>query len=170
MIDGSFVSDDRGGFFKYFERDIFANAGIEFHVSEVFSTTNRKNVIRGMHFQRPTWQAKIVTVLSGCVIDHIVDLRKDSPTYLKNNGGVVIRAEDRRAILVPRGFAHGFIATEDDTVVTYLCDGRYIQSEDGGVRFDDPTFAIKWPIDPQDAVISPKDRSLPFFDEDAHSC
>lgn len=171
LIDCFWAPDDRGGFVKFFERSIYEQNGIHFQVAEIFSTVNKKNVIRAMHFQRPTWQAKIVTVLHGAIFDVIVDLRKNSPTYLKSyKGGIEISASDRKAIYVPKGFAHGYLVREEGTVVTYICDERFVASDDTGIRFDDDTLGIKWPIDPQDAIISEKDRNLPFFDETIHSC
>lgn len=158
-IDYFYVGDDRGSFGKSFEKDIYKNAGIEFCLNESFASVSAKNVVRGLHFQTKNPQAKLVCVLQGKVWDVIVDLRKNSPTYTKWEA-VELSARNHKALYVPRGFAHGFVSLEDNTVMLYQCDGAYDKETDTGVRFDDKDIDIKWPIDLQNAIHSARDLEL----------
>lgn len=157
------VGDNRGGFTKYFEKDIYEKSGIEFHLNETFASVSAKNVIRGLHFQIHNPQAKLVCVIKGRVWDVIVDLRPDSPTYTKWVSAE-LSSERHNALYVPRGFAHGFASLEDDTVMLYQCDGEYDKKTDSGIRFDDSTLAISWPIDESIAIHSARDMSLMDFE------
>lgn len=160
--------DARGGFVKYFEHDIFRSLGIDFYFSEILASTSRKGVIRGLHFQRPNAQAKIVSVMSGAIYDVVVDLRVDSPTFLRHIT-VELSAAKPKALLVPRGFAHGFLSIADNTIVSYLCDGAYDRDSETGIRFDDPSLGIAWPINIGEAIVSERDASFSYFDEALHA-
>lgn len=155
--------DFRGGFTKNFEKDIFSNAGIQFHLNETFISASAKNVIRGMHFQTKNPQAKLVSVPFGKVFDVIVDLRKASATF-KEWRGFELSAANHKALYVPRGFAHGFLSQEEGTLMMYQCDGVYDKETDTGIRFDDPDIGIEWPIDDIGKTVhSERDLSLPYF-------
>lgn len=162
LIDNFSVGDKRGGFTKCFEKEIYSEAGIEFHLNETFASTSSKNVIRGLHFQLKCPQAKLVCVVHGRVWDVIVDIRPESETFGKWIG-VELSAENHKALYVPRGFAHGFAALEDDTIMLYQCDGAYDKETDTGIRFDDPELGIKWPIDEKVAIHSERDMGLMSF-------
>ncbi len=164
IIDCFFVDDNRGGFTKSFEKNIFLEAGIEFSLNETFISKSAKNVIRGLHFQINNPQAKLVTVISGKAWDVIVDLRPYSPTYRKWVS-TELSASNHKAVYIPRGFAHGFVALEDDTLMMYQCDGKYDKETDTGIRFDDTTIGIKWPIDENVAIHSERDLALMTFAE-----
>lgn len=164
LIDNFYVKDNRGGFTKYFEKEIYANAGIEFQLNETFVSISAKNVARGLHFQQNRPQAKLVCAIQGKVWDVIVDLRPDSLTY-KEWVGVELSAENHRALYVPRGFAHGFVSLENNTIMLYQCDGAYDKETDTGIRFDDPDLAIKWPIAEKDAIRSARDLELMYLRE-----
>lgn len=157
-------SDSRGEFTKYFEKDIYAAASIEFKLNETFVSISSKNVIRGLHFQTHHPQAKIVCVLKGRVWDVIVDLRPGYPTY-KKWIGVDLDAENHDALYIPRGFAHGFVSLEDESVMLYQCDGAYDKETDTGIRFDDLDIGIKWPVDIEKVIYSDRDGSLMTFRE-----
>ena len=164
LIRHFFVGDNRGGFTKSFEKDIFKDAGLEFHLNETFSSVSMKNVIRGLHFQLHNPQAKLVSVVSGKVWDVIVDLRKDSKTF-KQWQGFELSSENHYGLYIPRGFAHGFASLEDNTVMLYQCDGKYDKETDTGIRFDDPDIGIEWPIGESVAIHSERDMKLSSFKE-----
>lgn len=164
LIDYFSVGDNRGGFSKIFEKEIYSNGGIVFSIDEVFISVSEKNVIRGMHFQTNGPQAKLVCVPKGKVYDVIVDLRPQSKTF-KMWEGYELSSENHRALYVPKGFAHGFVALEDNTIMMYQCDGKYDSETDTGIRFDDPEIGISWPIDLKDAIHSERDLKLQSFEE-----
>ncbi|MCM1288690.1 MAG: dTDP-4-dehydrorhamnose 3,5-epimerase [Clostridium sp.] len=160
LIRSKVAYDNRGAFVKDFEETAFAEAGISFHCSESFFSISKKNVVRGMHFQIDNPQAKLVGVISGSVYDVVVDLRKNSDTFGKWHGAE-LSAENGHSFYVPRGFAHGFIALRDDTIMEYKCDGAYSSDTDTGIRFDDLDINIQWPIDDmKKCIMSDRDRSL----------
>lgn len=159
LIHNFHVGDGRGGFTKCFEKNIYAEAGIEFHLNETFVSVSAKNVVRGLHFQLHNPQAKLVCVVKGKVWDVIVDVRPNSKTY-KKWIGVELSERNHCALYIPRGFAHGFVALEEDTLMLYQCDGAYDKETDTGILFNDPELGITWPIDEKDAVRSDRDRKL----------
>ena len=166
-IDYFHLGDSRGFFIKNFEKDIYKNFGIEFSVNETFVSGSSKNVIRGLHFQTKNPQAKLVCVLKGKVWDVIVDLRASSITYGKWEA-FELSAENHRALYVPRGFAHGFVALADDTMMLYQCDGAYDKETDTGIRFDDEDIGIKWPISLNTAIHSSRDLELVTLKDARH--
>ena len=170
LVTSFFSEDNRGSFVKSFEKDIFAENGIEFFCNEDFISHSTKNVIRGMHFQTYHPQAKLVGVISGKVYDVIVDLREDSPTFGQWQG-VYLSAQNRQSLLIPRGCAHGFISLSDDSVVSYKCDGKYDKETDTGIMFNDPDIGVVWPImDISDAVVGARDQKQMSFAEFKQNC
>ena len=159
LINQFYVGDNRGGFSKIFEKDIFKEAGIEFNLTETFMSFSMKNVIRGLHFQLHNPQAKLISVLSGKVWDVIVDLRNGSSTF-KQWRGIELSAENHRGVYIPRGFAHGFASLEDNSVMLYQCDGKYDKKTDTGILVDESEISITWPVKPQNAIYSKRDMSL----------
>lgn len=164
LIENFYVGDNRGGFTKCFEKDIYSNAGIDFQLNETFASVSAKNVVRGLHFQTHNPQAKLVCVVKGRVWDVIVDLRSESPTY-KKWVGAELSDVNHRALYVPRGFAHGFASLEDGTVMLYQCDGAYDRETDTGILFNDPEIGIEWPVEEKDAIHSSRDLRLMSFGE-----
>lgn len=165
LIVPFFAGDSRGSFEKIFEKNIFNNAGIQFDISETFLSISQKNVIRGLHFQYKNPQKKIVTVLKGECVDIIVDLRKNSDTYLKYQA-FVLNDTNHNLLYVPRGFAHGFLSMTDDMHMLYLCDGAYDKESDSGIMFNDKVLNIKWPIENIDETIhSERDMKLLSFEQ-----
>lgn len=165
QITPFYVPDQRGYFSKTFEQSIFASHGISISPWEELRSYSHKGVLRGLHFQRRHSQDKLVQVLRGAVYDVAVDLRENSPTFGKWEG-FELTAENRKMLYIPKGFAHGFLALEEDTLFSYLCGDRYDPESDGGIRWDDPKLAVTWPLDRVDRVIlSEKDAALPALEE-----
>lgn len=162
LIENFSVGDNRGGFTKCFEKDIYHDGGIDFSLNETFISVSVKNVIRGLHFQTNHPQAKLVCVPAGRVYDVIVDLRPDSDTFGQWRG-FELSSENHRALYVPRGFAHGFASLEDQTLMMYQCDGAYDKGSDTGIRFDDPDIGIVWPVNLKEAIHSDRDLRLPLL-------
>lgn len=159
LISNFYAGDHRGGFTKCFEKDIYKEAGIEFHLNETFTSCSMKNVIRGLHFQVHNPQAKLVSVVAGSAWDVIVDLRPASPTF-RQWRAYELTAENHLSFYVPPGFAHGFASLEDRTIMLYQCDGKYDKETDTGIRFDDPEIGVIWPVDENVAIHSKKDLRL----------
>lgn len=170
IINSFLAEDNRGSFVKSFEKDIFAEAGIEFNCNEDFISHSTKYVIRGMHFQLYHPQVKLVGVISGKVYDVLVDLRKDSATFGQWRG-VYLSAENRTSLLIPRGCAHGFISLSDDSIVSYKCDGKYDKETDTGILYNDVDIGIEWPInDITKAVLGMRDKRQMTFAEFKKNC
>jgi dTDP-4-dehydrorhamnose 3,5-epimerase len=156
--------DERGWFEETWNARRLADAGLHLDfVQDNQSLSVSAGTVRGLHFQAPPHaQAKLVRVVRGAVLDVAVDIRRSSPTY--GRWVCAELTEDNGAqILVPRGFAHGFVTRTPDTVVCYKVDGYYDKQSEGGIRFDDTDLAVDWGIDPADAVLSQKDEVLPAF-------
>lgn len=165
LIEPFFASDERGSFSKWFEPNIFKAHGIMLEIFECYESCSARGVIRGLHFQKEHWQSKLVRCMSGELFDVAVDLRKDSKTFGKWEG-FYLSPNSRKMLFIPKGFAHGFLSLEDDTVISYLCGDRYDPASDGGIRWDDPDIAVKWPLENiLKPIISPKDMRLPTLSE-----
>ena len=120
-------------------------------------------VVRGLHYQKPPYtQAKLIRVIRGSIQDVIVDIRSDSPTFGKTYS-IILNYHNRKQLFVPRGFAHGFISLEYDTIVQYKVDNHYMPSHEAGIRFDDKFLGIKWMIPNNELIVSEKDKLLPDF-------
>lgn len=164
VIDLAPRTDHRGWFARTYCKQEFAQIG---HTKEIVqmnqSYTRGKGALRGMHFQRqPHREIKIVRCVAGAVFDVIVDLRKQSPTFLKWFG-VELSAQNKKTLYVPEGFAHGFQTLEDDSELLYLVSECYAPQAEGGVRYNDPAFGIQWPLAVTD--LSEKDAVHPFLTE-----
>lgn len=154
--------DARGFFSEVYNRADWIKAGLDYaFVQDNHSRSGVLGTLRGLHFQTgPFAQDKLIRVARGRIFDVAVDLRRSSATY-GQHVAIELSAEDWRQLLVPVGFAHGFITLEPDTEVLYKVTAHYSASHDRGVCFDDPDLAIAWPIPPVGPVISDKDRSWP---------
>jgi dTDP-4-dehydrorhamnose 3,5-epimerase len=167
-LDGLFlirprrVVDHRGSFCETYNRRDLAQAGISMSfVQDNESHSAKAGTIRGIHYQlRPYSQAKLIRVLRGAILDVIVDLRIDSPSFGRH---VALRldAAEPAALLVPTGFGHAMCTLEDDTIVLYKVSQLYSAQHDRGLAWDDPALAIDWPVVAEAAVLSDKDRRLP---------
>lgn len=154
--------DERGYFARVFAKEELAKYGISYSIVHINrSLTGDKGTIRGMHYQKsPKQEDKIVQCLQGAIFDVALDLRRGSKTY-GQWVGEVLSAENKRMLLVPKGFAHGFQTLEKSTLVEYFVSQYYSPSHERGVRWNDPTFAIKWPI--SKAIVSAKDGQWPDY-------
>jgi dTDP-4-dehydrorhamnose 3,5-epimerase len=153
------LRDGRGLFLEMFNR-AHAGAGLpETFVQDNLSRSTR-GVLRGLHFQNPNAQGKLVTVLAGAVLDVAVDVRRGSPTFGRHVAAE-LSEENRRQMFVPRGFAHGFQVLSETADFFYKCDAFYSRADEWVVRFDDPTLGIEWPI--ANPVLSERDRAAPLL-------
>lgn len=156
--------DERGFFSETYNAKAMKEAGIDIaFVQDNHSLSAEKGVLRGLHFQTPPCaQDKLVRVVRGSVFDVIVDIRKGSPTF-GQWVGVEISAAKWNQVLVPRGFAHGFLTLGPDTEFLYKVSSYYAPDCDRSVRFDDPAIGIDWPLDGADLILSDKDRDAPLL-------
>lgn len=163
-----FNADDiRGCFTKDYSREIFEQNGIEHEIAEVFYSTSKKGIIRGLHFQRVKEQAKLVRCISGHIFDVVVDLRAGSPTF-KKWLGFELNEENCKEVLVPVGCAHGFLALNLATV-SYKCSECFCAEGDDGMRWNDPDIAIDWGLERiggvDKVILSEKDSKLQSLKE-----
>ncbi len=159
-------ADERGFFSEVYNAQRMQEAGIAIDfVQDNHSLSVQKGVLRGLHFQTPPFaQDKLVRVVRGSVFDVIVDIRKGSPTFGKWVS-MVVSAEKWNQVLVPKGFAHGFLTLEPNTEFLYKVSNYYSKECDRSVRFDDPAIGIEWPIDMSDLILSDKDKNAPLLSE-----
>lgn len=162
LIQPDVFSDSRGHFLELFNTEAFREIGLghlQFVQDNLSWSTH--GVIRGMHFQRPPHaQGKLVTALTGAVLDAVVDLRRASPTYGQSYS-IELRAETRQMLYIPEGFAHGFQVLTEHCSFLYKCTAFYDRASDGGIAWDDPALGIPWRDLPQ--VVSDKDRQHPLL-------
>ncbi len=161
IIEPDVFSDERGFFLESYNAARYAEAGIpEIFVQDNLSQSKR-GVLRGLHYQAPPFaQGKLVQVVRGKVLDVTVDIRFGSPTFGKYVS-VELSAESKRQFWIPAGFAHGFLALEDDTLFTYKCTNVYSKEHDRGVRYDDPAIGIEWGV--IHPITSEKDQQYPLL-------
>lgn len=160
IIEPRVFHDDRGFFLEQWHADRYRAHGLPGRFVQDNLSRSRRGVLRGLHFQNPDAQGKLVTVLAGAVFDVAVDLRVGSPTFGQWTS-VELTAENRRQFYIPEGFAHGFLALADDTLVQYKCTAPYAPASEQSLRWDDPDVAIAWPeIEP---TLSPKDAAAPLL-------
>ena len=148
--------DERGFFMESWNAARFAEEGLDIAFVQDNHSRSQKGVLRGMHFQNPGPQGKLVRVVSGAVFDVAVDLRRSSTTFGKWTG-VELSAENKRMFWVPQGFAHGFLTLEDDTDFLYKCDATYAPQHEHSLAWDDPDVGIEWPLGGIDLQLSAKD-------------
>ena len=158
--------DRRGFFSEVYNQRALAQAGIDVEfVQDNHSLSAERGTVRGLHFQAPPFaQDKLVRVVRGAVFDVAVDLRRGSTTY-GQHVSALLSAEAWNQLLVPIGFAHGFMTLEPDTEVIYKVSNYYAPEHDKGLLWNDPDLAIRWPLDTAMAVLSPKDDDLPRLAE-----
>lgn len=165
IIEPRAFPDERGFFMESFKQSEFEKAGIFGPFVQDNHSRSKKGVLRGLHFQRPPYaQGKLVRVSRGRAWDVVVDLRAGSPTFGKYFA-LELSEENGRLFWISEGFAHGFLALEDDTELQYKCTAEYHAASDGGVRWDDPDLAIAWPDIGMAPIVSAKDAALPLLRE-----
>ncbi len=161
VITPQVFGDERGYFFESYNKSKHIANGIEIDFVQDNQSFSKKGTLRGLHYQNPPYaQTKLVRVLDGEIMDVAVDLRKDSPTY-GQHFAIRLTAENKKQLLVPKGFAHGFSVLSETAMVMYKCDEFYNKESEGGIRFDDPTLNIDWGMDLKEAIVSEKDMILP---------
>ena len=165
LVETKVFGDHRGYFMETYKQTDFAAAGLDYAFVQDNQSASRRGVLRGLHFQRNYPQAKLVRVLRGEVFDVAVDLRAGSETYGRWVGAV-LSADNRRQMMIPRGFAHGFLVLSEEAEFAYKCDEVYHPEDEGGILFSDPDIAIDWP-DVGERILSDKDMRLPLL-RDAH--
>jgi dTDP-4-dehydrorhamnose 3,5-epimerase len=154
--------DNRGWFYEFYKEEVFKNLNIPSRFPQENISFSKKGVLRGLHFQRePHAQGKLVTVISGKVMDVAVDLRKGSPTFGKVYY-CLLEGEKHNMLMVPEGFAHGFAALED-TIFHYRCTNVYNKASESGILWSDPDLKIEWPV--EEPLVSDKDQQLPTLRE-----
>ena len=160
------LSDDRGYFSETFREDKLEEfLGFSINFCQENESKSSFGVLRGLHYQiAPYAQSKLVRVLQGAVLDVSVDLRKDSPTFGKHIA-IELSEENKKQILIPRGFAHGFIVLSKEAVLAYKVDNYYHQASEHGIAYDDKNLAIDWRLHPKDIKVSAKDANQTFFEE-----
>lgn len=166
LLEPAVFGDHRGFFTESYSDEDFKAAGIDFDfVQDNHSLSTQPGVLRGLHFQKgAAAQTKLIRVVTGVVLDVIVDIRKGSPTYGQWEG-YILSEYNHRQLLVPKGFAHGFVTLTPDVNFLYKCDNYYNAEADGGIAVDDPALGIKWPIAIDKAIMSEKDSKHPTLKE-----
>ncbi|OGS71663.1 MAG: dTDP-4-dehydrorhamnose 3,5-epimerase [Flavobacteria bacterium RIFCSPLOWO2_12_FULL_35_11] len=165
IITPKIFEDSRGYFFEAYNKAKFHENGIKHQFIQDNQSFSKRGVIRGLHLQiNPFAQAKLVRVLEGEILDVAVDLRKNSPTY-GQHFSVVLSADNKKQLMVPHGFAHGFSVLSETASVLYKVDQMYHKESERGIRYDDPTLAIDWQLNPKEVIVSEKDLILSDFNE-----
>ena len=163
IIEPTVLKDERGFFMEGFKYSEFQKNGISFNILQENLSHSKKNVLRGLHYQlKEAAQGKLICAVWGSLFDVAIDLRIGSPSYGKWVG-VTLSRENRKMIWIPPGFAHGFLALEDDTEILYKTTGEYSQEKERGIIWNDPTIGIKWPF--KNPLLSKRDRNLPTLDK-----
>lgn len=162
IIEPKVFKDPRGYFFESFNQNKFnelIGKTIDFvQDNESFSS---KGVLRGLHFQTGAYaQAKLVRVIKGRVLDVVVDIRKESPTF-SEHFSIELSEDNKRQLFVPKGFAHGFIVLSETAIFSYKCDNFYDKASEQGLRYDDPSLGIDWKLPANEFIVSEKDLVLP---------
>jgi dTDP-4-dehydrorhamnose 3,5-epimerase len=158
IVEPRVFADERGRFWETWNAERYAARGIPGPFVQDNVSVSKRGVLRGLHYQNPNAQGKLVSVLHGAVYDVAVDLREGSPTF-GEWVGVELSAADGRQVWIPVGFAHGFQALCDGTAFSYKCTAPYSPADECGLRWDDPALGIEWPLD--EPVVSPKDAAAP---------
>ena len=163
IIDVKTYGDRRGYFMETYKESDFREAGLNYTFVQDNQSASRKGVLRGLHFQKQHPQAKLVRVLRGEVFDVAVDLRAGSATYGKWVGAL-LSGENHRQLMIPRGFAHGFVVVSESAEFAYKCDDFYHPEDEGGIMWNDPAIGIEWP-DVGEILLSEKDQHHPSLAE-----
>lgn len=160
VVQPKVFGDERGYFFESYNQRDLALAGLDAVFIQDNQSFSRRGILRGLHFQKTHPQGKLVRVIAGQVYDVAVDLRPGSPTRGQWRG-VMLSGDLQNQFYIPPGFAHGFVVVSETALFAYKCTDYYHPEDEGGIRWDDPTLAIDWPL--KDVLVSPKDAVLPYF-------
>ena len=162
LIEPAVHGDARGWFFEGWNRARYAAHGLDFEVVQSNVSRSARHVLRGLHYQWPNPQGKLVSVVEGEVWDVAVDIRRGSPTFGQWDA-CVLSADNKRQFWIPEGFAHGFVVLSDDATFCYLCTAAYDRASDASLRWNDAALAIDWPV--REPGLSEKDARAPFLAE-----
>ena len=162
LVKPTVHGDDRGFFMETYHADKFAELGLPTEFVQDNHSRSSKGILRGLHFQFPSWQGKLIRVIQGEVFDVAVDVRRESADFGKWYG-TYLSEENKHQLYVPEGFAHGFCVTSDVADVVYKCTSVYNPSEDFSLSWNDPQIGISWPID--DPILSAKDHNAMSLDD-----
>ncbi|MCH4166870.1 MAG: dTDP-4-dehydrorhamnose 3,5-epimerase [Megasphaera sp.] len=164
ILEPQVFGDHRGFFMESWSKRTMEAAGLYYDfVQDNHSSSTVKGTLRGIHFQKGEWcQAKLVRCTRGAVLDVAVDLRKDSPTYTQWVG-VELSEDNKKQLLIPRGFGHGFVTLTDHVEFMYKADNYYAPQADGGIRWNDPEIAVAWGV--SHPILSEKDTKNPYFND-----
>lgn len=161
VVKNIISTDNRGSFIKKYNKEIFESNGIDFELEEQYFSVSKKGVIRGMHFQAPPYQhSKLVYVINGSIVDVVVDIRKESPTYGKCFE-YVLTSKENTSLFISSGFAHGFRALEDNTLMMYNVSSKYNKDSDMGIKWNSINY--NWGIN--DPIVSKRDMEFPDFND-----
>lgn len=160
IIDPAVFGDERGFFFETWNAERFAEAGLPARFVQSNVSASAQGVLRGLHYQWPNPQGKLVSVLEGEVYDVAVDIRRGSPHFGKSTA-VILSAKNKRQLWIPEGFAHGFAVLSERAIFSYLCTAQYDRAADAGIRWDDPEIGIEWPV--TEPLLSEKDANAPML-------
>lgn len=160
IIQPKVFNDDRGYFMESFKESFIKKNFPDIHFIQDNESRSSYGVLRGLHFQKPPFeQTKLVRVIEGEVLDVAVDLRRKSQTFGKHFE-ILLSGENKKQLLIPRGFAHGFVVLSQEVIFNYKVDNIYSPESEGGILYNDPDLAINWRIKEQDLIVSPKDLIL----------
>ncbi len=160
IISPNLFNDDRGYFFESYNQEIFDKKIGKINFVQDNESKSSFGVLRGLHFQRPPYeQSKLVRVIKGEIQDVVVDIRKDSDSYLKYVS-IILNEKNKKQVFIPKGFAHGFLVLSDEAVVNYKVDNFYNLKSESGIAYDDLRINIKWELDLNMIKVSTKDKNL----------
>jgi dTDP-4-dehydrorhamnose 3,5-epimerase len=165
VFEPTVFQDNRGYFFESYNEKSFRNENIELRFVQDNQSSSSFGVVRGLHYQlNPHAQTKLVRVLSGTILDVAVDIRENSPTFSKAFS-IELSSENKKQLLIPPGFAHGFSVLSERAEVFYKCDSFYSKESETGIRYNDPLLNINWKIPAEKIIVSEKDQQLPLLAE-----
>lgn len=162
IVEPNIFGDQRGFFLETYHQERYAASGIAGAMVQDNISFSQKDTLRGLHFQHPQGQAKLVQVLEGEIFDVAVDIRHGSPTF-GQWVGVTLSSETHRQLFIPEGFAHGFCVLSPTALFMYKCSNLYAPQYEGGLRWNDPDLNIEWPV--KQPLLSDRDRNLPLLKE-----
>ncbi len=160
VIEPNYFEDPRGAFYESWNKERFETFGLKTEFAQSNVSISKQNVLRGLHYQWPRPQGKLVSVIEGEVYDVAIDIRRGSPTFGKS-AAAILSADNHRHFWIPEGFAHGFVVLSERAVFTYLCSDVYIKECDASIRWNDAQLAIDWPVSVP--LLSEKDATAPFL-------
>jgi len=162
ILEPAVHRDARGGLAEWWRKSRYAEAGITDEFVQDNVSWSKRNVLRGLHYQQPRPQSKLISVLSGTIFDVAVDLRPGSATFGKWFG-VELSFDTMKQFYIPAGFAHGYVVLSDEAIVSYKCGDYYVPEYDRVLRWDDPDIGVGWPV--TNPILSDKDANAPFLTE-----